>query len=706
MLAPGATPPPVLGTASQEQIRQLKALETKAQFFYGWKRGEKYRYGFEATSDGPAESSSGKVGVVEYELTDLPGQEPGKQAKAHASGTAFVVHSDGLLMTCHHVVAGSTGLKVYLNGQVYSAVVVAVDKPNDLALLRIDAAGLTALKLADSSMLQAAEDVKAVGFPLSDVLGRGVKITSGTISGIVNDPNGQRLQVDITINPGNSGGPLINNLGEVVGVNSAGLFGSAIQEVSFAVPSNLGKKLLATLNLSGNGLASRVPLTGPELKNEVEPGTAFVEVEMGNQGAVLLQFTGSSKSTGNSIQPPQQITSRIAATLAGDILGSQQDMPLGFGLTTFGAMVLEKLPADGQKKWEEKSIAPLSLAGKTESGTQSAISLLIEQRNEYELKSIDDAQIVISKKVNVNTIGQSALGAIKISGEGTWTFDRKAGVPQKLEMKIDSHVSIAGRTDDFRGTTRYERLSSDNPSPWQSGLEQELAAVDNSAPDDSGLPQLPEMPPLSLEPGTESEVSAALKILKNKKKTVPELAEALESLSRLRPIDSRRDDVANALHGLRTTMASNMVPWLMVARVWGTEKNVPTVLFTLDAPTSNLNDKIMAIETLGRLPATKETAKAVVRYLADEKLRGNALQAMAAMGSAAEDPVATLLKQQPEQRILASTLLARLGSKKSVAVMENYLRSETDPRCRAVGTAALKLIRARADEAPSAATKS
>jgi len=424
---------------------------------------------------------------------------------------------------------------------------------------------------------------------------------------------------------------------------------------------------------------------------------------MGDEGPVLLQFTGSSKSTGNAIQPPQQITSRVVSSTEGDVLGAQQDMPIGFGLTTFGTMVLEKLPADGKKNWEERTITPLSVSGKS-GKSQQAISLLIEQRNEYELKSVDDSWIVISKKVNVNTVGNSSLGSIKVTGEGTWTFDRKAGVPQKLEMKIDSHVSIAGKTDNFRGTTRYERLTSDNPSSWQSGLERDLAAVDTSAVDDSGLPELPEMPPLSLEPGTDAEVAAALKILKNKKKTVPDLADALESLSRLRPTDKRRDDVATTLHNLRTTMAQHMVPWLLAARVWGTEKNVPTVLFVLDSPTSDLNDKILAIEALGRLPATKETAKAVLRYVNDSKLHGNALQAMGAMGSAAEEPVAELLKKPADQRILASLLLGRLGSKKSVPVMENYLRSETDPRCRAVGTAALKLIKQRAEADEQKAT--
>jgi S1-C subfamily serine protease len=683
------------------QIRQLKPLETKAQFVYGWKRGEKYRYGFEARNEGSSESSGGKIGIVEYELTDLPRPSAASQddsAKPSASGTAFVVHSDGLLMTCHHVVAGSTSLKVHLRGSVYPAQVVAIDKPNDLALIRIQATGLPALKLADSNLVRLAEDVKAVGYPLSDVLGKNVKITSGTISGKAEDPTAPRLQVDITINPGNSGGPLVNSRGEVVGVNSAGLFGGSIQEVSFAVPSNLGSDLLRSVGISGNGRGADRPLAGPDLADRVQPATAYVEVELGDEGVVLLQFTGSSKSTGNSIQPPQQITSRMVASVAGDVMGAQEDLPLGFGLGTFGTMVLEKLPTDGQNKWEERAVTPLSLGGKSR-GTQQVISLLIEQRTEYELKSIDDDRIVIGKRINVSTVGSSALGSIKITGDGTWTFDRRAGVPQKLELNINSHVSIAGKTDDFRGTTRYELLRSDRPTTWQSNLEQQLATVDDSAPDDSGLPQLPELPPLALEPATDAEVSAALRILKNKRKTPREMAAALESLSRLKPTAKRQDDVAATLHNIRATFTRNMVPWLLAARVWGTEKNVPTVLFTLDSPTSDINERILCLEALGRLPTSKDSATAVVRYISGSKLRANALQAISGMGSAAEGPAADLLREGPQQRILGSALLARLGTKKSIPVMESYLRNETDVRCRAVGTAALTLLRERAKEA-------
>jgi hypothetical protein len=99
------------------------------------------------------------------------------------------------------------------------------------------ASKLPVLRVADSDRVQLAEEVRAVGFPLSDILGETVKITRGSIAGIVNHDDISLFQIDATINPGNSGGPLMNNRGEVVGVNSSALFGEAVAEVGFATPT-------------------------------------------------------------------------------------------------------------------------------------------------------------------------------------------------------------------------------------------------------------------------------------------------------------------------------------------------------------------------------------------------------------------------------------------------------------------------------------
>jgi len=695
------------GSPSQNLIRQLTVVQDKPQFSYTWKPGEKYRYGFEVrTEANETTGPGGKLGVVEYQVAARPssatassatasGEEAGDGAQ-QASGTAFVVHSDGLLVTCHHVVAGAAKLKVHVSGKVYPADVVAVDKANDLAVIRIDATGLPALPLGNSDQVQLSEDVKAVGYPLSDVLGQSVKVTSGTIAGKVDDAQRKVLQVDIAINPGNSGGPLVNGRGEVVGVNSAGLFGSQIQEVSFAVPSNLARNLLDSIGVSSSAPKATTTLSGVDLAAKVTPSTVFVQVELGSESAAMLEFTGNSKSVGSTIHPPQQIASRVAATLTGELLGAQNDLPLGFGLGTFASMIFEKLPEEGQKTWEEKRVTPLSLAGST-AGGQQVVGLIIEERIKYEIKSVDDEKIVVSKHISCEAVGQASTATVRMTADGTWTFDRRDGVPLGMEMTIDSHINIAGKGTTQRGTVRYERLKSNEPSSWQTNLEKELASIPAAA-DESELPRLPELRPLALEDSTESQVSGIIRQLKGKKRSFIEYLQPLDLLARVKPIERRRNEVSTLLHNLRTELPTDqMSQWIRAVTVWGTEKNVPTLLVIIDTPNATLHDKVTAIEALGHLPATKAGAELLARLVPEPQIGMYAVQSLAGMGSVAEKPSATLLQNQATQvRMMGCLLLAHVGTELSVPAVENYLRGETDPRCRAVGEAALKDLRRKA----------
>src|SRR5262249_46239517 len=150
------------------------------------------------------------------------GQPEGEQTM---TGTGFVVTADGYLVTCAHVVAGATKIEVALGGRTYAAKAIASDADNDLAVLKGEAGGLPALPLAASDAAEVGQEVRALGFPLSDVLGNDLKATRGTISGISKADGRKRLQIDAPINPGNSGGPLVTEGGEVIGVNSAKLAG-------------------------------------------------------------------------------------------------------------------------------------------------------------------------------------------------------------------------------------------------------------------------------------------------------------------------------------------------------------------------------------------------------------------------------------------------------------------------------------------------
>lgn len=164
-----------------------------------------------------------------------------------ASGSGFVIRSDGYILTNNHVVAGAANqqgdITVTLNdGKTFSAKILGRDAAYDLAVLKISATGLSALQFGDSDAIQVGDNVIAIGSPL----GLSGTVTSGIISAknrAVTSGTGtsessfiNALQTDAAINPGNSGGPLLNLSGEVVGVNTA--VSQRGQLIGFSLPMN------------------------------------------------------------------------------------------------------------------------------------------------------------------------------------------------------------------------------------------------------------------------------------------------------------------------------------------------------------------------------------------------------------------------------------------------------------------------------------
>lgn len=170
--------------------------------------------------------------------------------EGEASGV--VVDAGGYLVTSYHVVEDASEINVKLDdGRSFAAEIVGVDPAVDLAVLKIDATGLTAAAWGDSDKLEAGEMVWAIGSPY----GLDQTITSGIISAKGRRDLGSSvfqefLQTDVALNPGNSGGPLVDVNGDVVGINSA-IFGRAYQGISFAIPSNLAKEVYDKLRKDG-----------------------------------------------------------------------------------------------------------------------------------------------------------------------------------------------------------------------------------------------------------------------------------------------------------------------------------------------------------------------------------------------------------------------------------------------------------------------
>ncbi len=169
-------------------------------------------------------------------------------------GSGFIVQPDGVIVTNAHVVAGASKVVVAMrDGETYDAKVVGVDEMNDLAVLRINAKNLPVAPIGSSSDLAIGEWAIAIGNPYGFLLGNTEpSVTAGVISATGRNLVPQRgegengggtyvdmLQTDASINPGNSGGPLVNALGQVIGVNTSILAptGSSIG-LGFAIPIN------------------------------------------------------------------------------------------------------------------------------------------------------------------------------------------------------------------------------------------------------------------------------------------------------------------------------------------------------------------------------------------------------------------------------------------------------------------------------------
>jgi len=194
-------------------------------------------------------------------MPKLEGGNKGKMEKTQiGGGSGFIVSEDGYVFTSNHVVSDTTAdYTVIVDPKhKYSAKVLSRNPINDIAVLKIDGKDLPCLQMADSNNIELGEEVVAVGNALgefTDTLSAG--IVSGlsrfitAFGGIDHQMQNLRglIQTDAAINPGNSGGPLVNMDGQVVGINTAMIFGA--QNIGFAIPINYAKKDLEEVKKYG-----------------------------------------------------------------------------------------------------------------------------------------------------------------------------------------------------------------------------------------------------------------------------------------------------------------------------------------------------------------------------------------------------------------------------------------------------------------------
>ena len=184
-------------------------------------------------------------------------------------GSGFILSADGYVMTNAHVVDGADELLVTLTDKrEFKAKVIGLDKRTDVAVVKIEATGLPAVKLGDVNRLKVGEWVMAIGSPF----GLENSVTAGIVSAKARDTGDYLpfIQTDVAINPGNSGGPLINMRGEVVGINSQIYSRSGgFMGISFAIPIDEASRVADQLRAGGRVIRGRIGVTIAPVTKEV-----------------------------------------------------------------------------------------------------------------------------------------------------------------------------------------------------------------------------------------------------------------------------------------------------------------------------------------------------------------------------------------------------------------------------------------------------
>ena len=183
-----------------------------------------------------------------------------------ASGSGFVITADGYVVTNYHVIADAKSVEVTLySGDTYPAEIIGGDEEYDIAVLKIDAAGLQSVVIGDSASLVVGETIAAIGNPLGELtfsMSQGIVSCANRAINIDGTPFNM-IQVDCSVNPGNSGGPLMNSYGEVVGIVSAKYStysSTTVEGLGFAIPIN---DVIAMIqDIMTNGYVTNKPYLG------------------------------------------------------------------------------------------------------------------------------------------------------------------------------------------------------------------------------------------------------------------------------------------------------------------------------------------------------------------------------------------------------------------------------------------------------------
>jgi serine protease Do len=326
---------------------------------------------------------------------DSDGRAP-KDRREKALGSGVIVSPEGYVLTNNHVVDGATDVKVTLSDKrEFQARIVGTDPKTDVAVLKIDANNLAPLTIGDSSKVEVGDVAIAIGDPF----GVGQTVTKGIISakgrgGLGIEDYEDFLQTDAPINPGNSGGALVNDRGELIGINTAiishGSGGS--QGIGFAVPANLARQVMDQILRNGKVVRAYLGI----LPQDVTPSMAKAFGTKDANGVVVGDVSPNSPAQASGVQRGD-----ILLEVNGKAVTDSNQLRMNISMMAPGTSVKLKVVRNGSEREVTVKLAEMptetaKLNSQEEGGTKALDGVEVTNLN---------AQVAQELNLSPNTTG-------------------------------------------------------------------------------------------------------------------------------------------------------------------------------------------------------------------------------------------------------------------------------------------------------------
>ena len=271
------------------------------------------------------------------------GQQPAPDKQVSATGSGFIVTTDGFILTNAHVVKDADEVMVKLNDKrEFKAKVIGIDLRTDVAVLKVNANSLPKVSIGNPDTIKVGEWVAAIGAPFGLENTMTVGIVSAKGRALPQENFVPFIQTDVAINPGNSGGPLFNLKGEVIGINSqiysrtGGYMG-----LSFAIPINVAMDVMSQLRTNGKVIRGWLGIAIQEITKELSESFGMKNTN----GALVAGIEKGAPAEKGGLQPGDVITK-----FDNKLIESSSDLPKAVGNTKPGKTVVAEVFRKGSIK--------------------------------------------------------------------------------------------------------------------------------------------------------------------------------------------------------------------------------------------------------------------------------------------------------------------------------------------------------------------